>query len=106
MVPVCRLGHWTLLHVFLGSREIDHCDSLSSAEEHRQRCSCRLIAQTVDQALNATGHGEWKFRVNTEQGHVGSGLCQLSLQQFNTLDCGAFAVYNFFCLSQGINLQA
>lgn len=104
IVPVCRLEHWTLLHVFLKSREINHYDSLSLANEHGVRC--RLMAQAVDQALNAAERGEWKFRANVEQGHVGSGLCQFSLQQSNTSDCGALVLYNAFCLSRGINPRA
>jgi hypothetical protein len=48
----------------------------------------------VDKALNAAGRGEWKFRVN------------VSLQQSNESDCGAFVLYNAFCLSHGINPRA
>jgi hypothetical protein len=58
----------------------------------RLKSIARITA--VDKALNAAERGEWKFRVN------------VSLQQSNKSDCGAFVLYNAFYLSYGINPRA
>lgn len=98
VVPVCRGKHWTLLFVHIGSRIIDHYDSLPANRPtagHEGCDTCQLMARTVDDALETAG--TWTFQ--DEQNHERS----LSPQQTNMIDCGVFLLYNAYCLSRRLD---
>ncbi|KAL9127460.1 MAG: hypothetical protein Q9175_007728, partial [Cornicularia normoerica] len=98
VVPVCRHGHWTLLFVHIGSRIIEHYDSLSanrSTAGHQDCYTCQLMARTIDDALETAG--TWTFQ--DERNHARS----LSPQQINMIDCGVFLLYNAYCLSHRLD---